>query len=119
VGGGGGVAGRRRAGIGGGPRPAAGVPPVQRFPDRGEVAVSPRLAMLFHPVPSTVIKASAYQAFRTPTINELFRPFRVRNDVTAANPDLDPERLTGGEVGIEHSFLRGLAGRLTGYWNEV
>jgi outer membrane receptor protein involved in Fe transport len=99
--------------------PAAGIPPVQRFPDREEIAVSPRLAVLFHPAPSTVIKAAAYQAFRTPTINELFRPFRVRNDVTAANPDLDPERLTGGEVGIEHSFLRGLAGRLTGYWNEV
>ncbi|HEV8677062.1 MAG TPA: TonB-dependent receptor [Methylomirabilota bacterium] len=99
--------------------PAAGLPPSQRFPDREEVAVSPRLAVLFHPAPQTVVKASAYQAFRTPTINELFRPFRVRNDVTAANPDLDPERLTGGEVGVEHTFVRGLAGRLTGFWNEV
>lgn len=99
--------------------PPAGVPASQNFPDREEVAVSPRLALLFHPALGTVVKASAYQAFRTPTINELYRPFRVRNDVTAANPDLDPEQLTGGELGIDHLFWRGLSGRVTGFWNEV
>jgi outer membrane receptor protein involved in Fe transport len=30
--------------------------------------------------------------FRLPTLNELHRPFRVRNDIVEANPDLDPER---------------------------
>jgi len=99
--------------------PAAGIPPSQRFPDRDEAAVSPRIALLYHPTADTAVKASAYQAFRTPTINELYRVFRVRNDVTAANPALDPERLTGGELGVEHGFGRGLWGRLTGYWNEV
>lgn len=99
--------------------PPGGVPPSQRFPDRDDVAVSPRLALLFHPAETSVVKASVYQAFRTPTINELFRPFRVRNDVTAANASLDPERLTGGELGVEHRFGRIVSGRLTGFWNEV
>jgi outer membrane cobalamin receptor len=35
---------------------------------------------------------SAGTAFRLPTLNELHRPFRVRNDIVEANPDLDPER---------------------------
>jgi outer membrane receptor protein involved in Fe transport len=40
-----------------------------------------------------------------PTLNELFRPFRAGLDATAANPNLDPERLAGAEAGIE--FRRG------------
>jgi outer membrane cobalamin receptor len=39
--------------------------------------------------------------FRAPTLNELYRPFRVRSDITEANPSLDPERLFGGEIGLE------------------
>lgn len=35
---------------------------------------------------------SAGTSFRLPTLNELHRPFRVRNDITEANPALDPER---------------------------
>jgi outer membrane receptor protein involved in Fe transport len=31
-------------------------------------------------------------ASRLPTLNELHRPFRVRNDIVEANPELDPER---------------------------
>ena len=44
-------------------------------------------------------RISAGSTFRLPTLNELHRPFRVRNDIVEANPDLDPERffsLSGG-----------------------
>jgi outer membrane receptor protein involved in Fe transport len=53
-----------------------------------------------------------------PTLNELFRPFRAGLDATAANPDLDPERLAGAEAGVEydrgplHLSLTGFANRL-------
>ena len=40
-------------------------------------------------------------AFRMPTLNELYRPYRVRNDVVEANPDLDPERFVSIEGGLE------------------
>ena len=36
-----------------------------------------------------------------PTLNELYRPFRVGNDVTNPNPELKPEHLLGGEVAAE------------------
>jgi outer membrane receptor protein involved in Fe transport len=35
-------------------------------------------------------------------LNELFRPFRAGLDATAANPELDPERLQGAEAGIDY-----------------
>jgi outer membrane receptor protein involved in Fe transport len=98
--------------------PPAGVPPSQTFPSRDEVAVSPRVAALFHATPSTDLRASAYQGFRVPTLNELYRVFRVRNDVTVANARLDPERLTGGELGVQQRWGP-FEGRLTGFWNEV
>jgi outer membrane receptor protein involved in Fe transport len=38
-----------------------------------------------------------------PTLNELFRPFRAGLDATAANPNLDPERLAGAEAAVEYA----------------
>ena len=38
-------------------------------------------------------------AFRAPTLNELYREFRVGNTDTLANPDLRPETLFGAEAG--------------------
>ncbi len=47
------------------------------------------------------IRAAAYRGWRLPTLNELYRPFRVGADVTTANEMLKPERLWGGEVGVD------------------
>jgi outer membrane receptor protein involved in Fe transport len=44
------------------------------------------------------LRAAGYTGFRPPTLNELYRPFRVGNDVTEANAALKPERLYGGEA---------------------
>ena len=48
-------------------------------------------------------RAAAYLGWRMPTLNELFRPFRAGADATAANPNLDPERLAGAEAGLEYA----------------
>ena len=45
------------------------------------------------------LRSAAYLGWRLPTLNELFRPFRAGADATAANADLDPERLRGAEAG--------------------
>ncbi len=98
--------------------PPVGVPARQSFSDIDRIGVSPRLALLVHATPSTELRASAYQGFRVPTINELSRVFRVRNDVTAANEHLKPERLTGGELGVQQRWGP-FEGRVTAFWNEV
>ena len=98
--------------------PAAGVPGDQRFRDVDYFIVSPKLAALVRATPATDVFASVYQGFRVPTLNELYRPFRVRNDVTVANETLKPERLTGGEAGVAQRW--GMVDvRVTGFWNEV
>jgi len=57
-------------------------------------------------------------AFRAPTLNELFRGFRVGSTVTNANETLDPETLTGVEGGA--SLARGPAElRIVGFWNHL
>ena len=45
-------------------------------------------------------RAAAYAGFRQPSLNELYRPFRVGNINTLANPALKPEKLYGGEAAI-------------------
>jgi vitamin B12 transporter len=47
------------------------------------------------------LKGSLFTAWRLPTLNELYRPFRVGNDATAANEALVPERIKGAELGME------------------
>jgi outer membrane receptor protein involved in Fe transport len=65
------------------------------------------------------LRSAAYLGWRMPTLNELFRPFRAGFDATAANPDLDPERLAGAEAGLDyahgslHVSLTGFVNRLT------
>jgi outer membrane cobalamin receptor len=46
-------------------------------------------------------RASGYGSFRAPTLNELYRNFRVGNVLTLANPALVPEGLVGVEAGVD------------------
>ncbi len=97
---------------------ATGAAKTTEFPDRSETAVSPRLGVLFRASSSVSLTASGYGAFRGPTLNELYRSFRVGNTLTLANPALAAERLWGGEVGS--IVRRGPASlRLTGFSSEV
>jgi outer membrane receptor protein involved in Fe transport len=88
------------------------------FPDRTEAALSPRVGLLFRASSVVSLTGSAYGAFRGPTLNELYRGFRVGGIVTRPNSALGPERLWGGEIGA--LVARGpLALRLTAFDAEV
>jgi outer membrane receptor protein involved in Fe transport len=50
---------------------------------------------------NVALRSAAYLGWRMPTLNELFRPFRAGPDATAANGQLDPERLAGAEDGLD------------------
>jgi outer membrane receptor protein involved in Fe transport len=64
------------------------------------------------------LRSAAYLGWRMPTLNELFRPFRAGSDVTAANPDLKPERLAGAEGGAEYD-AGGVSISLTAFANRL
>jgi len=64
------------------------------------------------------LRSAAYEGFRAPSLNELYRPFRLANNFTESNPTLQPERLYGVELGAgddEGAFTWAL----TGFWNRL
>jgi iron complex outermembrane recepter protein len=105
---------RREAG------PSAGPVVTTDLADRSESAVSPRLSVLFGAGPGITLSASVYRSFRAPTLNELYRTFRVGNTVTQANEDLGAERLTGGEAASLWTFAGGRGSARAGlFWMEI
>ena len=89
------------------------------FDARTELAVSPRVGLLWRPHDALALRASGYRAFRAPTLNELYRPFQVGTVLTAANPELGPELLSGFEAGVELAGTEQLVLRATGFWNHL
>lgn len=100
--------------------PVTGLPSLNDFPDRSETAFSPRISVMKRFERGISLSASAYRAFRAPTLNELYRNFRVGNVVTNANAALKAERLTGGDAGIGvDSFGGRLFVRGNFFWSEI
>jgi len=71
-----------------------------------ETQLNPRLSVLWRAADSLSLSASAYTAFRAPTLNELYRGFRVGNVETLPNAELQSEELTGFEVGARARNVR-------------
>ena len=100
--------------------PISGVPSLNDFRDRSETAFSPRGTLIKRIGNGFSLSASAYRAFRAPTLNELYRNFRVGNVVTNANAFLGAERLTGGDVGLGvQKFGERLFVRSNFFWSEI
>ncbi len=89
------------------------------FPDRDGAVANGRLGLAYELSEAVQVKSSAYTGFRVPTLNELYRPFRVRNDVTGANDALEPERLVGVEAGVTWKHEDKLTLGATVYWNRL
>jgi outer membrane receptor protein involved in Fe transport len=82
------------------------------FPNRSESALSPRVGVLYRITNNISLSASGSTGFRQPTLNELYRAFRVGNVLTLANDSLIAERATNGEAGvIVSAFQRRLFAR--------
>jgi outer membrane receptor protein involved in Fe transport len=70
-------------------------------------------------LPGATLRGAAYLGWRLPTLNELYRPFRLGADATAANPALAPERMRGAELGVDVRPAPGLSLRATGFVNDL
>ncbi len=64
------------------------------------------------------LRGSVYRAFRAPTLNELYREFRVGNTDTLANPNLRPETVFGAEFGADW-VGENTSARVTAYRNSL
>lgn len=88
------------------------------YADRDGLEFSPSAGLVWTPAREWRVRAAAQQAFRRPTLNELYRPFRVGNVITEANAGLRTERVTSGELGAD--YTRGpLTLGAAVFWNEL
>jgi len=74
--------------------------------DRSDDAWSPRVTLLVRASERLAFTAAAYQSFRAPTLNELYRNFRVGNVQTLANESLGAEHLSAIEFGVRSGPMR-------------
>lgn len=98
---------------------ATGASSETQFPVKSNSLASPRIGALYRVTDRLSLWGAASSGFRAPTLNELYRQFRVGNVVTLANDQLGPERLLGGEGGVRYAPTDNLLFRVTGFWNRI
>ena len=95
-----------------------GITTITAFPDREESSFSPKISALFHLSDRFSLYANASRSFRSPTLNELYRSFRVGNVLTLANENLHGERANNFEGGISFGEKRTFM-RASGFWTSI
>ena len=89
------------------------------FPERRGTEWTGRAGIAVTPVAPVTLRASAYRGWRLPTLNELYRPFRVGADAVAADAALEPERLSGIDGGVTLAPGAGVSFTATLFWNRL
>ncbi|HJZ74974.1 MAG TPA: TonB-dependent receptor, partial [Vicinamibacterales bacterium] len=89
------------------------------IPERSDTVASPRAAALYHLSDRVSIWGAANSGFRAPTLTELYRQFSVGAVTTRPNDQLGPERLVGGEAGVNVAPAHNVTVRLTWFHNQV
>ena len=98
------------------PNPAT----LKQLPNRSEIVLSPRIGIVRRLGSRTNLHASAFRAFRSPTMNELYRTGQVGQQTTLANSALLSERATGAEAGVEWTAANSRVGLDGAYfWTEI
>jgi outer membrane receptor protein involved in Fe transport len=100
----------------------SGVPTVNNnpnLPEKEDTVASPHVAAMYRVTQKVNVWGGIGSGFRAPTLNELYRQFRVGQTLTLANAELGPERLVGGELGVNVEPLPNLTVRGTWFDNRV
>lgn len=100
----------------------AGVPTANHdpsLPERDDTVLSPRISSRYRISDRVSVWGDFGAGFRAPTLNELYRQFRVGAVLTLANNQLGPERLVGGELGVTLTPARNVVVRSTYFDNRV
>jgi iron complex outermembrane receptor protein len=77
------------------------------YDSKNDSSFNPKLAIVYKPFDHTVLRASAGQAFRGPTVWELFTTYVSGTTTYNGNPDLKPETVRSWDVGITQDLWKG------------
>jgi outer membrane receptor protein involved in Fe transport len=100
----------------------AGTPTVNNaptLPGQDDTVVTPRAAAIYHASDKVSVWGDVGAGFRAPTLNELYRRFSKGTVLTLPNFALGPERLSGGELGVNLAPAKNLTARATWFYNRV
>jgi outer membrane receptor protein involved in Fe transport len=89
------------------------------LPDQNDTVVTPRAAAIYHVNDIVSVWGDIGSGFRAPTLNELYRRFSKGTVLTLPNFALGPERLTGGELGVNLAPTKNTTARVTWFDNRV
>ncbi len=89
------------------------------YPDRDGSEATGRGGVAWEVVNGVTLRTAAYRGWRLPTLNELYRPFRVGSDATFGNAALSPERLEGVEGGITLTPAPSVSIAATYFYNRL
>ena len=90
----------------------------EKFANRSGNEFTGRGGFAYQASDMLTLRGAAYLGWRLPTLNELFRPFRVGDDATAANELLEPEGVKGAEMGVDWDNGPVRLG-LTAFYNQL
>ena len=89
------------------------------YPNRAGWKPTGRAGIAWKPASAITLRGAGYLGWRLPTLNELYRPFRLGNDSTVANAALKPETVKGVDGGVDWDPLPALHLGATVFWNRL
>src|SRR5215467_1805325 len=89
------------------------------LPGQDDTVVTPRAAAIYHANSIVSVWGDIGSGFRSPTLNELYRRFSKGTVLTLPNFSLGPERLVGGELGVNLAPMKNVTARITWFDNRV
>lgn len=93
----------------------------KEYPSKTSSYFSPKFAIVYKPLDSTILRGSIGRAFRPPTVYELYRTWTSGSTgiTYAGNPALEPEKVTSWDLGIEQKLWNGAKVSLTYFENYI
>lgn len=89
------------------------------YDERSDSHFSPKASLVYMPDERTTIRTSVGQAFRAPSLSDLYSSFYSGSKLYSSSPDLKPETMTSWEIGFEHIFDTGTRFKTTYYENYL
>ena len=81
---------------------------VANYQDKSASKFSPKISLSFEPQPAWGFRAAFGQAFRFPTVTELYQQLANGSNILVNNPNLKPEEVLSAELTAERRFANGL-----------
>ena len=91
----------------------------QTFTSRDASSFNPKAALVYKPFEGTTLRASGGQAFRPPTVYELYRTWVYYGITFASNPNLTPEKVWSWDFGVEQKLWKGAKIKATYFENYM